>query len=358
MNLLRCLLLFVFLLAELSAAWACAICAPAPEQPTLRQQLRAADVVVLARLAPAAGTYSVVHLIKGDLPKGPIRLAVAPSDAQFRSSPDEALLYRLGDAGWQRAGALSAARADWVRQLMALPDPVDPAPAQWLARLGFFVAGLEDPQALLAEVAYAEMASAPYASLRVMAPRLDASRLMLWLDRPELKMRRPLYALLLGFVGQSAAASFLQQRMAGLRDPADMPSLSAMLAALIEIQGADGVQWLERHYLSGPLNRDELVPASLLALSVHGSDGQRVSQARVVQAYRYFVDQPTALAGLVASDLGNWSRWEFAPAFVHWLRSGRPQSFASRYAMVFYLMRSPRADARSALESLRAEGLL
>ena len=116
----------------------------------------------------------------------PIRLAVAPSDAQFRTSPDEALLYRLGDAGWQRAGALSAARADWLRQLMALPDPVDLAPAQWLARLGFFVAGLEDPQALLAEVAYAEMASAPYASLRAMAPRLEASRLMLWLDRPEL----------------------------------------------------------------------------------------------------------------------------------------------------------------------------
>ena len=159
MNRLCRLLFFALLLAELPAVWACAICAPGAEQPTLRQQLRAADVVVLARLAPAGGTYSVVHLIKGDLPKGPIRLAVAPSDAQFRSSPDEALLYRLGDAGWQRAGALSAARADWLRQLMALPDPVDPSPAQWLARLGFFVAGLEDPQALLAEVAYAEMAS-------------------------------------------------------------------------------------------------------------------------------------------------------------------------------------------------------
>jgi hypothetical protein len=61
---------------------------------------------------------------------------------------------------------------------------------------------------------------------------------------------------------------------------------------------------------------------------------------------------------LVASDLGNWERWEFGPLFADWLASGRPQTFSSRYAMVFFLMRSPLPEARAALDTLRTSGLL
>ena len=81
-------------------------------------------------------------------------------------------------------------------------------------------------------------------------------------------------------------------------------------------------------------------------------------RARVVQAYAAFIRQDTPLAGLVASDLGDWGRWEFDQSFAALMRSGRSQTFASRYGMVFYLMRNPRPEARAVLSALRAEGAL
>ncbi len=194
--------------------------------------------------------------------------------------------------------------------------------------------------------------------LRSFAPRLNAARLLRWLDTPALTARRPLYALLLGFAGNQASAEGLQQRMAGLRSTVDGPTLSAMIAAWLELRGPEGVAWVERQYLSAPTAHEIGVSAALLALSVHGGDGQRIGRSRVVQAYRHFVAQATPWPGLVATDLGNWERWEFGPLFADWLASGKAQAFASRYAMVFFLMRSPRPEASTALESLRAAGAL
>ena len=349
------LLLLLILFGLVPSSWACAICAPTDAGGTLRQRLRAAGVAVLA--APAAGGgFTVQQLLKGDWPKGPIRPPLV--EPTMSRGPALLLLYRSGAADWQIAGPLSSDRADWVRQLLALADAPDLAPARWAARIGPFVRELEHPEPLVAQVAYEEIAGAPYAVLRAAAARLDTAQLLRWLDTPALTARRPLYALLLGFAGNQSNALVLQARMAALRDAADVPTLSAMLAAWLELRGPDGLAWVERQYLSGPAASEVGVAAALLALSVHGADGQRVGRERVVQAYRHWVGQSTLWPGLVASDLGNWERWEFGPLFADWLASRKPQAFASRYAMVFYLMRSPLPEARAALDTLRAGGQL
>ena len=356
MRRLRSVLLLLFILLGLTpASWGCAICAPAESGGTLRQRLRAADVVVLA--APAAGnTFLAQQLIKGGWPQGPIRPPQGvPELAQVSSL---VLLYRNGTADWQSAGPLAPQHADWVLRLVELTDATNLTPAQWTSRIASFLPELESLEPLVAQAAYEETASAPYAVLRSFAPRLNAARLLRWLDTPALTARRPLYALLLGFAGNQANAESLQQRMAGLRSTVDGPTLSAMIAAWLELRGPEGVAWVERQYLSAPTAHEIGVSAALLALSVHGGDGQRVGRSRVVQAYRHFVAQATPWPGLVATDLGNWERWEFGPLFADWLASGKAQAFASRYAMVFFLMRSPRPEASTALESLRAAGAL
>ena len=353
---LRSVLLLLFILLGLvPSSWACAICAPTDAGGTLRQRLRVADVAVLA--APAAGGgFTVQQLLKGDWPKGSIRPPLV--EPALSRGPALLLLYRSGAADWQIAGPLSSERADWLRQLLALADAPDLAPARWAARIGPFVRELEHPEPLVAQVAYEEIAGAPYAVMRAAAARLDAALLLRWLDTPALTARRPLYALLLGFTGNQSSALVLQARMATLHDARDGPTLSAMLAAWLELRGPDGVAWVERQYLSGPAASEIGVAAALLALSVHGTDGQRVGLERVVQAYRHWVGQSTPWPGLVASDLGNWERWEFGPLFADWLASRKPQTFSSRYAMVFFLMRSPLPEARAALDTLRAGGLL
>lgn len=343
-------------------AWACPICAPGDGAGTLSQRLRQADTVVLAAPAAPGMAHAVRHLIKGTLPTGPVLLPAMPSGPAPvpATSPvaDSLLLYRQDSSGWQSAGALSANRADWLRQLLALPQPVDAASPAWGPRLAFLVADLESSEPLVAQTAYDEIATAPFGAMRGLRNRVQASRLLDWLDTPALATRRPLYALLLGVSGAVERVPALQQRLAQLRQPADAATVSALLAAVLELQGDSGVTWLERHYLQAAGRQDWEYQAALLALSVHGHDGQRINRARVVQAYAAFIRQDTPLSGLVASDLGDWGRWEFDQSFAALMRSGRSQTFASRYGMVFYLMRNPRPEARAVLSALRAEGAL
>ena len=267
MYFLRSVLLLLLLLPGLTpVSWACAICAPADAAGTVRQRLRAADVVVLA--APTvANAFTAQHLIKGGWPQGPIRL---PQGAQESlTAPPLVLLYRNGTADWQSAGPLAHHHADWARRLVALTDATDLTPARWTSRIASFLPELESLEPLVAQAAYEEIASAPYAAMRAAAPRLNPAQLVRWLDTPALTARRPLYALLLGFAGNQVSADWLQQRMAGLRSTGDGPTLSAMLAAWLELRGPEGVAWVERQYLSNPLAQEAGVSAALLALSVH-----------------------------------------------------------------------------------------
>jgi hypothetical protein len=359
--LLRATCLLLLMLFHLPAR-ACPICAPGDGMGALSQRLRQADTVVLAAPAAPGMAHAVRQLIKGTLPTAPVLLPAPPTGPALAPTAgpvaDSLLLYRQGSSGWQSAGALPVSRADWLRQLLALPQPMDAASPAWGPRLAFLVADLESPEPLVAQTAYEEIAVAPFGAMRGLRSRLQAYRLLDWLDTPVLAPRRPLYALLLGVSGAADWVPALQQRLAQLRQPADAATVSALLAAVLELQGDSGVAWLERQYLQAVGRQDWEYQAALLALSVHGNDGQRISRARVVQAYAAFIRQDTPLAGLVASDLGDWGRWEFDQSFAALMRSGRSQTFASRYGMVFYLMRNPRPEARAVLSALRAEGAL
>jgi hypothetical protein len=131
-----------------------------------------------------------------------------------------------------------------------------------------------------------------------------------------------------------------------------------MLAALVALREGAGLAWLEQQFLTSPSTPDAQVQAALLALSVHGADGVAISKDQIVAAYGRFIARNPQRAGFVASDLANWGRWEFAEAFGKALRSGEAQVFASRYAMVFYLLRNPRPQAKALVETLRAEKLM
>jgi hypothetical protein len=184
----------------------------------------------------------------------------------------------------------------------------------------------------------------------------------LWVAKPTQTSRLPLYLLLMGLVappdllGPLQARAFNTARTAGDADAA--AQLSATAASIIALGGEQGLSWLEQNLLLQPTASDSQVQAVLLALSVHGNDGVAVSQARVVQSYARFVDAQPARAGFVASDLATWGHWEFAQAFSQALRTAHNPVFASRYAMVFYLLRNPRPEARSLVEELRAQKLM
>ena len=341
-----------------SMAWACTICAPADAQNTVVQRLFAADAVVLAS-AQGGGAWRTLEVIKGEPPQGTITLdELAPGPAGGGAPATGLLTYSAGSQSWRVLGSLSLARADWARRLLAMGRAADTPADAWPQRLAFFAPDFESDEALVAQAAYEEVAVAPYAVMRTLRPALDAGKLTQWLAAPELAARRPLYTLLLGVAGDGAAAVALQARLLDAAPALSLGEHSALFAAYLELRASAGLDWVEHRFLRDAARPAPDLQAALLALSVHGNDGVRLSRERVVQAYAAFIRHNPARAGLVASDLGNWERWEFADDFATILKSGVPQAFASRYSMVFYLMRSPTPAARAALQALRSANLL
>jgi len=64
--------------------------------------------------------------------------------------------------------------------------------ADWREHVAFHADRLEHPDPFVAEVACGEIARAPYAAMRTLAPKLDARRVERWLDDPALARRRGL----------------------------------------------------------------------------------------------------------------------------------------------------------------------
>lgn len=351
----RQFLFFLLLLTQGLQALACAICAPADGQNTVLYRLHAADTAVLAQLPGQGGAVRVLAQIKGPPPLAPIDKiqGLVPAPATGSQEP-VLLLYNAAGQSWRAVGTLGLQRVAWLQHLAAM-RPVGVAPVtDWPARLSVFVDDLEDPEPLVAQAAYEEVSVAPYSAMRSVRGRLVATRIQRWLDAPALAARRPLYTLLAGFAGGTDAAGDLRARMQRATQDGSAASLSAALAAYVEVLGTPGVAWIEEAYLARPDRTELEVQAAVMALGVHGTDGARVTRERVVAAYARLAAGNPAMAGFAASDLAGWGHWDMGPVYAEILGSGRPLAFAARYAMVFYLLRSPRPDARTAIEALRA----
>ena len=407
-----------------SSAWACAICAPAGES-TLVSRLAAARQVLLARPMAQPGEFTAVVAVKGALPEPTTQsLQGVVDDRAVRRGPGQPrgptptapdtlalLTYSALTQRWMHIGDLPRERLAWLRQLAAMPPASQLIGAGWPARLQFFGPDLENPVPLVAQAAYEEVASAPYALMRqafrapgpgikpsplqAAAPR--TTQLLGWLQDGELTPRHSLYYLLLGLAADPRSVDYLMQSLAPVAgtnsgdrpgvpanradkalSPADM---SAILAALIEIRGAAVLPWVEKHFLthaapmvatmSPEAQRQSMVQAqaAVLALGVHGTlactraeSGSILTAAltteQVVQVYARYIRSHPAMAGLVSSDLANWAQWQFAEPFAQALQSQAFIPFASRYAMVFYLLRNPRPEAKAWVEKLRRAQLM
>ena len=352
----------VLLLAVLWAGGssACTICAPADGQSTLVRQLAAADHIVMAQWT-GRGQARVQAVVRASVTVGtPVGADWAPGlPAPATVHPDDSVLLVMpsGGSSWQALGYLPLARLPWLRRVAAL-QPAVPTAEGSQARAELSVDDLEDRYPLVAQFAYDEIAVQPYAVLRAFASRMDGKRVAQWVKDDARSARFPLYYLLLGLTGADGDAVALTQQLEQGRRATHGPELSAMLAAVVALRRDAGLAWVERYYLAARQTSDADVQAALLALSVQGTDGAVVSKEQVVAAYARYIARNPHRAGFVASDLANWGRWEFAEAFGAALRSGDAQVFSSRYAMVFYLLRNPRPQAKALVETLRAEKLM
>jgi hypothetical protein len=348
------------------------------------QKLDSADQAVLAIPAGEAGKFRIVAVVKGVVnvnetivdPSssataiGPLTAGASGDAPEMRSATDRPLLLVRNELTeqWSSIGAIDIAFADWLRKVAATNRGGEAVPVRtwpqttlswstlsdddWRDRLILVAPHFESDEPLAAEVAYGELARAPYAAMSVLKPQLDAPSIVGWVGDPSLGKRRAAYTLLLGFAGGPAEAAALEREIDAALAEGDTANLAPMLAADLELRGADRVDWIEAAFFADHRRSLPEIDAALLALSVHGGADGVVSRQRVVEAYRFFIHERAPMAGFVARDLADWKAWGLTADYLDLIRTNAIKDPAGRFAIVNYILESPDAKAQAAVEAL------
>jgi len=330
-----------------------------PTAIPLRLDRNTAASAVLALAGERGARLRVIEVIRGEMPAdGVIDPAwVVGLDRDLASGPKPLLLIRARTwQSWAVVGAIGAEHAGWLRQLAAAKASTEMSDAEWDADVAFMLPYLESTEPMVAEMAYGELARAPYTALRSLKGSLDLTALRRWTADPRLEARQSLYTLLLGVGGDAVDAAHIEQRLDAAWQAKDVNNLGPLLAASLELQGSPRMDWIDTKYIADRDRTQQELQAILLALSVQGGASAAVPRERVIESYRLFIAVHAPLAGFVAQDLAAWNCWDAVPAYIALLRSDSQQLPASRYAMLSYLRQSPRPDAKAAIAALAAAG--
>jgi len=330
-----------------AAAIACPLCLGAFQQ-SKAQELVSAPHVVLAVPMADPSRFRVIEVVKGERPASATVEGGYPRNgpAAEPTRSGKALLLVRDDpfTTWTILGTIGADHLGWLRKLAARKPAAEMSPEDWRARAALVLPYLESREPLAAEIAYGELAAAPYSALRTLKSRLDAPAVRRWVADPERAVRQPLYLLLLGIAGNAQDAAGLEQRLDAAWTAGDATNVGPMIAAELELKGPARMAWVDQRYLHDQQRSTRELEAALLALSVHGNANAAVPRARVIQSYRLFMREHQELAGFVAQDFAAWQYWDAVPEYVALMKSGARQQYPSRIAIVAYLRQYPNAS--------------
>lgn len=340
---LRChtLLLWPLVLAQLliGAANACQVCIPMPVK-TLADRLLEADALVLAREDPARPFhYAATAVLKGDPGDTPIETFLPSVNRRMlAANPDRRmLLARRGpDTDWLALGIVDS---DYQRIVRRILDHA----ATWQAmetdnrqRLAVFVPllGHRDPR--LHQLAYLEIGRAPYAEIRRIAAEVPIETVRGILDDPQYLEWRSLAIMMLAQSGDTADHARIRKTIDDKQRLNSTFNLAAWATAYIAIDGAGGVEQIQRWYLAQPDRSDEELQAIVKALSV-SANAEPSLRKPVADGYRALLQTHPLLAPAIARDLITWRRWDFTEQMQPIRKTIAQQDPLGAYAIGLYL---------------------
>jgi hypothetical protein len=337
---MRYLLLFAITVSGLvGSAHACSICIAYPQQ-SAADVLIDSPCVVLAREDPAQPySYAPIEVLKASADVGHIDLLLDSQTRRILSSdPGRAVvLARDGkDAAWRNLGVADAAYVAVVRRLVA-SGPQWRSPQGNAQRVEFFLPLFGHENLKIHELAYLELARAPYETIKRLGRAIPRETIAPILRDPNYIEWRALAILLLA---QSPEASDQQYILESFRSAERIGltrHLAAWAAASIEVQGADAVSFIERCYFRDPdRKRDELVEV-VKALSLHGTEGRTELRDQIVSSYGLLLDVHPYMKEYIVKDLIAWKRPELTERIANIEAKGAKLDLAAKKAIRQYL---------------------
>jgi hypothetical protein len=372
-----------------SPATACPFCSAV--SLTFSQEIAQSEVAVVGRLVTPPPPGSLAPGAQGPLPKAGFEVVevlkgsdvleaaghrgeeARPIETIFLDDKPIGSLFLLlavepPKLVWSSPIPVSDKAVAYLRELGGVPE-------KGADRLAFFQRHLEDPDEVLARDAYDEFAIAPYADLKDLEDRMDASRLLEWIETPSVEPNhRRLYATMLGVCGTRADASRIAAilkagsgleaaedatgplaRLTGEQRREVRSGLDALIACYVTLLGEEGLDLVDRLFLDRTSleKQGREVPftetyAAVMALRFLGEESGIVPRARVLASLRLLLDEPK-LADLVIADLARWEDWSVVDRLGELFRDAADDTIFVREPVVNYLRACPSPRAAEVL---------
>ncbi len=281
---------------------------------TIAEDMSSLQTVVLAAPTDDARQFRVIFAVKGTASAGDIvqvnygdlalAVLVAGKPVVFGK---HALLNK-----WMPLGSIDQTNVGWLNRVAKLDRLLAEAPDAEPARVSFFADDLWSAEPLVAETASLELARAPYAALRRLAPRLDPGLLLAALQRPATAVQTRLLIVLLGIAGGPQAKAFMRGRLVGALSKGEIDEIAAILVARLELEGVTALADIDAIFLRGSARNDAEARAAFLALSIQASADARVPRHSIVSMYAGLLADHPRFGGYIARELEALQDWRFA----------------------------------------------
>jgi len=343
---------------------------------TFAQEIAQSGAAVIAKLVEPPPASALQPNAEGPLPKGKFEVVEVLKGADVVAAaghtgpgaiPIETIMLDAQPVGttflvmgvdppklvWSSPIRVGDRAIGYLKKLEGLPE-------KGADRLAFFMGHLEDEDDTLTRDAYDEFAVAPYEDVKNLADRMDAGRLLGWIENPKIPAnRRRLYATMLGVCGKPADAERIAAILEGKGLAAEQPEirngLDALIACYVALRGESALDLVDTLFLDRATGGKD-VPftetyAAVMALRFLGEESQLVPRTRVLASLRLLLDEPK-LADLVIADLARWQDWSVIERLTTIFKEAKSDNIFVREPIVNYLRACPLPEAAAAVRQL------
>lgn len=329
-------------LALAQTATACPLCSPRAPETSVVDRLLQGNTVILARPSRTDPfSYATKEVLKGAPTSDPAGFyldSATRRKLEVLPSLHAVLVQPQPDKSWKSVGVVD-------RDLLAVFRTTLSRASAWKKdvslRHEYFLSLLSHATREVYALAFDETRRAPYEVIRQAKGRVSRERLREILEQPGLAHCRSLAILVLAMDPEESDRQQIHEMAVSSAEQSLTRDLAAILAATVEIKGAEGVTFITEKYLTKKQRtKDELV-AAMAALSAHGTKGSRALQDLIVVSYTKLLEIHPSQGAPIARDGLAWKRADLIEPLSKALKTpGTRFGFADRAAIQQYLGRA------------------
>lgn len=295
-----------------AVAQACAFDFTKPERTAVDWMLQA-ETLVLARPDPQNKfSYRVVEVLRGDSDDYEIPLLVDTRNRRaLEANSAHTVMLRVDETGrWRYVAYVDEEFSALLAEVFAHAD--DWREAYPSSRFAVFEALQSSANATLRELSIRELDKAPYGMLRSLELQIPVENLLADLWTPRGYSFQPIRVLLLGLSDDDRARAEVYRYFSRVKDRDWADNIGAFAAALVELDGAAGVRYLDETLLSDLGQPVDKLQGLIGALAVHRGVASPEVALEIDDSLARLMAMRSETAPLVARHFAVLSDWSQA----------------------------------------------